>query len=241
MPPCTAAIHQTTPLHQLAPSPPIAPKVVRAEKTSFAPTRTLTKLGRLLSVNRTAKNPFPLTLDTLWTAQKKAKLKKCHKESLAMNGINIDAKKSDEFLKHCIKAATAIVIGPPTDPDWAEHQKYPLDLMFSTKIKSGTSCLLYWTVVISTFCRAKGLQPLVNTLPRRRVLLNPKNLSPSTSLHFCPPPPRIRTTGSALINRWHGSFSHCIHSASKMSPSPIPTFVGMHVEEKVTRPRQWLD
>jgi len=53
----------------------------------------------------------------LWTLQSKEKFKDFD-ESVAMKHVNVDVKNSNEHLKH-VKVATAMVICPPTNPDWA--------------------------------------------------------------------------------------------------------------------------
>ena len=56
-----------------------------------------------------------------------------------------------------------MVIGPSTDPEWAEQQDYALGLLFSPNIGFKSSCFLYLTVVISAPCSAKRLQLLDDT------------------------------------------------------------------------------
>jgi len=132
-----------TPHDDFPSSPPIAPAVRRTLTTGFAPKQTPTRLGNLLlSANPGgAKHPPPRTLDTLWTSQDKEKFKDFYERSTAAKHVDVNAKKSKEYLKRCVKVATAMVIGPPTDPNWATQQEYALRLVFSTDIRSETMFL----------------------------------------------------------------------------------------------------
>jgi len=72
----------------------------------------------------------------VWTSWEKEKLKDFYEQSAAEKRIEVNAKKSNEYLKRCVKVAAAMVIGPPTDPDWATQQEHALRLVFSTDIRS---------------------------------------------------------------------------------------------------------
>src|SRR5271170_5186625 len=120
-PPSITAIRQTTPPHALPPSPPVTPQVITA--TSFAPTKPPTQLGILLASQRITKSPTPLTLDKLWknNAEKMFRLKDSFKQHCESNGIVINDKKMEQYLNGCTKVAGAMVIGPPTDPEYTKQ------------------------------------------------------------------------------------------------------------------------
>ena len=79
-----------------------------------------------------ASSPFlpPSPCFCVELAGERKKIKELYERSVATNHANVDEKKSDEFLKRCVKVATAMVTGPPTDPDWVMRQEYALRLVF---------------------------------------------------------------------------------------------------------------
>jgi hypothetical protein len=145
-PPSIPAIRQTTPPHALPPSPPDTPQVMKT--TSFAPTNTPTKLGIMLARQTNTKSPTPLTLDKLWkNSEKMVRLKDSFKRFCESNGMVINDKKTERFLNGCKKVASAMVIGPPTDPEYAQQHTSALSLVFSLNMRLETPRFVYLMVV----------------------------------------------------------------------------------------------
>ena len=137
--PWITAIRQTTPPNDLPPSPPVTPQVIKT--TGFPSTNTPTQLGILLANQKaTVKREPPLTLGDSWKKmkEKQAWLMASYKQSYASMGIVINDATAKQYLKGCMKVATAMLIGPPTDPEYAEQHTYALGLVFSSKMRLGT-------------------------------------------------------------------------------------------------------
>jgi len=225
-PPSITAIRQTTPPNDLPPSPPVTPQVIKT--TGFPPTNTPTQLGILLANQKaTVKREPPLTLGDSWKKmkEKQAWLMASYKQSYASMGIVINDATAKKYLKGCMKVATAMLIGPPTDPEYAEQHTYALGLVFSSKMRLGTPRLAYLMVVK---LNRKNSENTSLSMP----VQNPTRLSP-----FILPRVSLLSTnttattisGSNLPNKWHGFYSRCIKSSSRTLLSPILAFAGTRV------------
>ena len=231
-PPSITAIRQTTPPHDLPPSPPGTPQVIKT--TGSAPTNTPTQLGLVLANQKApVKREPPLTLGDSWKKmkEKQAWIMASYKQSYARVGIVINDATAKQYLKGCMKVATAMFIGPPTDPEYAEQHTYALGLVFSSKMRLGTPSFAYLMVVRLNLCTTKCLLHSESTSPSMPVQ-NPTRLSPFILPRVSPLSTNTTATtisGSNLPNKWHGFYSRCIKSSSRTLLSPILAFAGTRV------------
>lgn len=236
----TDTIHPSTPPREIPFSPPATPEVARLNGAGslVVPKNSPTKLGATLLTGGyrfKARYPPPLTLKQLWTDDKKDEVKSWHVQTCAMKGVKVSDKKPGQYLKKCLKVAEAFVIGPPTDPDWAEQQEYALRLVFAKNIRLQTRYLSYLTIGTSTPTHwIKPLLRLGNTFRSRPLRRNPKTVSLSISLLVSPPSPRTMRTGSNLQRKSHGIFSPYIKFFSKTLPLPILNFAALPVWRHTT-------